>query len=61
MYATDLYNFSGNTTQAISHVRGGLLAAWGDATESDSGDAWQAITPYIFGKAVMFVFSCAAT
>ena len=49
MYSVDLWNFTGNTTHARSLVKGGLLAAWDDASEADSGDLYMELTPYIFG------------
>lgn len=52
MYATDVHNFTGaaNATQAqLELVKGGLLALWGDATESDAGDVLLQMTPYALG------------
>ena len=39
MYSTDLANFTGNTTEAISKVKGGMLCAWDDAAETDAGES----------------------
>ena len=51
MYATDLANFTNNNTEAVSMVKGGLLAAWDDAAETDAGDLVIELTPYILGVA----------
>lgn len=49
MYATDLSNFTKNSTEAIARVKGGELCVWDDAAGTDSGDLAVTITPYIFG------------
>lgn len=52
MYATDVQNFTGaaSASQAqLQRVHGGLLALWGDATESDAGDVLLQMTPNAFG------------
>lgn len=51
MYATDLSNFTGNSTDAVARVKGGELCVWDDAAGTDSGDLAVSITPYIFGIA----------
>jgi hexosaminidase len=52
MYMTDLWNFTGgNTTQQADLVLGGELCAWDDAAQTDSGDLWISLTPYMIGVA----------
>lgn len=52
MYSTDLYNFTGgNYTNQSSLVLGGELCAWDDAAQTDSGDLWISLTPYMIGVA----------
>ena len=49
MYATDLANFTSNSSTAISRVLGGELAVWDDAAQTDSADVMVSITPFILG------------
>lgn len=49
MYGVDLFNFTGNTSDATARVKGGLLCAWDDAAESDAGDLVIELTPYLLG------------
>jgi len=51
MYQTDLGNFTGNTTDALSHVKGGELCVWDDAAGTDSGDLFMQVTPFLIGVA----------
>lgn len=66
MYGTDLWNFTGwnvtvgngtssNTTNTSvlqgALVYGGELCAWDDAAQTDSGDLWMSLTPYLIGVA----------
>jgi hexosaminidase len=52
MYKTDLWNFTnGNDTSAQAYVLGGELCAWDDAAQTDSGDLWISLTPYMIGVA----------
>ena len=52
MYMTDLYNFTGgNYTNQSSLVLGGELCAWDDAAQTDSGDVWISLTPYMIAVA----------
>ena len=47
----DLSNFTGNTSAALAHVRGGMLCEWGDAAETDASDLVVQLTPYLLGVA----------
>ena len=49
MYATDLYNFTGNSSEALQHIKGGMLCEWGDAAETDGSDVAVQLTPYLLG------------
>lgn len=52
MYRTDLFNFTGGTQPgAQALVLGGELCAWDDAAQTDSGDLWMSMTPYMIGVA----------
>ena len=51
MYSTDLHNFTGNTSTAISFVTGGEVCAWDDAAQTDAGDLAMQVTPYLLGVA----------
>jgi hexosaminidase len=52
MYRTDLFNFTGgNVTAQADLVLGGELCAWDDAAQTDSGDLWMSLTPYMIGVA----------
>jgi hexosaminidase len=52
MYQVDPFNFTGgNNTAQQQLVKGGELCAWDDAAETDSGDIWMQLTPYMIGVA----------
>jgi hexosaminidase len=61
MYAVDLHNFTGNSSAARQHVRGGELCVWDDAAGTDSGDLAMEITPYVFAVAETWWSPQAAT
>ncbi len=45
-----MYNFTcGNDTSLASYVLGGELCVWDDAAQTDSGDLWMSVTPYMIG------------
>ena len=49
MYAVDLHNFTGSSPATRPHVRGGELAVWDDAAQTDSADVMMSMTPYMLG------------
>lgn len=61
MYATDLYNFTGNASVDLSLIRGGELCAWDDAAQTDSGDILVSLSPYMVAVAEAWWSPQAAT
>jgi hexosaminidase len=62
MYGTDLLNFTGgNVSSQAALVLGGELCAWDDAAQTDSGDLWMSLTPYMVGVAEAWWSPQAAT
>jgi hexosaminidase len=61
MYATDLYNFTGNATVDLRLIRGGELCAWDDAAQTDSGDILVSLSPYMVAVAEAWWSPQAAT